>query len=636
MQSVPSGSPMQVPDTIVSTSFDGQPGPINTGSVPIFNEGSPTGYVSSPIVNPTVFGSSPEGTSVVSNFSGGDTFSYPSTANATQGTFSEVSGSWAPTATSQTITEGTPGGGIISAGGGWGTQVTSDSGPVGTPTQTVEVIPTTGVGSVNTSVPTFNSGGGTFESAPGGMQVNQSPAVSGDMISAFNSQTSNAWTVDNPGTSGGSTTSFFGSGGTVQADGGMGNNPSVVPVATTAFTAINEGGTNSVMPTYFGGNSTQTTSYGDITANTNAFGGNSTQTTSYGDITANTNAFGGNSTQTTSYGDITANTSAPVPQTISMPGSVDPTHTNNALQSNYSTYSNGVVASDNFSPVPKYLAYEPGGTVVDNSTQSFPMFSSNPPTTQEIPTMLNYGNNGVSQGAPPDVSNLTMIPNYVSNNQAPMVTEGGYAPAMPNTTEVVSNGYSGGGSYENITNSWFGTPSEPTRRVEVAGTSDLGMVPLIPNIVSHAPTAPQNTPTTAPSTRVAAIENPGSLSINPAKQPPRSVLARIIAGRTNQQNGTEVAANATRSNPANVARTGGNTPEELARYQPGGPDGDGPPPVMQAMPGSSLDQELLIANQRGGRIAKNDSEYEALIKAQLDEMTGISGMPDTGGSTSTV
>jgi hypothetical protein len=617
MQSITSGTPMQVPDTIVSTSFDGQPGPINTGSVPIFNEGTSTGYVSSPIVNPTVFGSSPEGTSVVSNFSGGDTFSYPSTANATQGTFSEVSGSWAPTATSQTISEGTPGGGIVTAGSGWGTQVSSESGPVGTPTQTVEVIPTTGVGSVNTSVPTFNSGGGTFESTPGGMQVNQSPAVSGDMISAFNSQTSNAWTVDNPGTPGGSTTSFFGSGGTVQADGGMVNNSSVVPVATTAFTAINEGGNNSVTPTYFGGNSNQTTSYGDITANTTAFGGNSTQTTSYGDITTNT--------------------SAPVPQSIGMPASIDPTHTNNAIQSQFSTYSN-VAASDNFSPAPNYLAYQPGGTVVDNSTSSYPMFS-NPPTTQEIPTMLNYGNNGVSQGAPPDVSNLTMIPNYVSNNQTPMVTEGGYAPAMPNTTEVVSNGYSGGGSYENITNSWFGTPSEPTRRVDVAGTSDLGMVPLIPNIVSHAPTAPQSTPTPTPSTRVAAIENPGSLSINPAKQPPRSVLARIIAGRSNQQNqqnGTQMAANTTRSNPANVARTGGNTPEELARYQPGGPDGDGPPPVLQAMPGSSLDQELLLANQRGGRIAKNDSEYEALMKAQLDEMTGISGMPDTGGTTSTV
>ncbi len=620
-QIIPSGTPTPVPDnTIVSTTFDGQPGPINTGSVPIFNDGTPSGYVSSPIVNPSVFGS-PEGTTVVSNLSGGDTLSYPSTGNGTP-TFSEVTGSWVPTA-NQTVTDGTPGGGIVSAGG-WGTQTTTESGSVGTPTQTVEVIPTTANGSVNTSVPTFSTG---FESTPGGVQVNQSPAVvSSDVISAFNGQTNNSWTVENPGTTGGSVTTFFGSSGNVQADGGTVSNSSVVPVAGTAFTAINEGGNTNVTPTFFAGNSSQTTNFGDTTTNTSAPGPIAQTFSAPGAVEQTFSAPGPIAQTFSAPGAVEQTFSAPGPvaQTFSAPGSTDTVVTNSAT-STYSTYSNGA-ASDNFSPVPNYLAYAPGGTVVDNSISSYPMMS-NPPTTQEIPTMLNNFNNGGSQVTSTDTSNLTMIPNYLLNHQTTMAPEGGNLPATPTNTTVASNGYS-----ENTTQAWFG---ESTRRVDVAGTSDLGMVPLIPNVISHAPTAPQSAPTSVPSTRVAAIENPGSLSINPAKQPPRSVLARIIDRRNNQQQtgtGIQMAANNTRSNPANVARTGGNTPEELARYQPGGPDGDGPPPVMAAMPGSSLDQELMLANQRGGRIAKNDAEYEAYMKAQLDVMTGISGMPDTGGT----
>jgi hypothetical protein len=50
----------------------------------------------------------------------------------------------------------------------------------------------------------------------------------------------------------------------------------------------------------------------------------------------------------------------------------------------------------------------------------------------------------------------------------------------------------------------------------------------------------------------------------------------------------------------------------------------------------SLQDSVARSQQRGGRIAKTDAEHEALMKARLDEMTGISGMPDTGGSTSMV
>jgi len=193
-----------------------------------------------------------------------------------------------------------------------------------------------------------------------------------------------------------------------------------------------------------------------------------------------------------------------------------------------------------------------------------------------------------------------------------------------------------------VTDSWFdsGTNnvnttaaaspmSESPRNNEVIGHSDLGIaMPIVPKQVfaSAEPAAP------APVAKAPA-DPPRTLAMNTTKAVNANKLTAAMGRAAGQTQNNLPAANnrfvggrngTGAPNGVVAARTVNGAQPEYARYQPQSPNGNEPPPVLASMP-ESLQNQLMLGNQRGGRIQKADAEGETTMKLRLDQMTGFNG-----------
>jgi hypothetical protein len=149
-------------------------------------------------------------------------------------------------------------------------------------------------------------------------------------------------------------------------------------------------------------------------------------------------------------------------------------------------------------------------------------------------------------------------------------------------------------------------------------------MPIVPKQIfaSAEPAAP------APVAK-APVDAPRTLAMNTTKAVNTNKLTAAMGRAAGQSrngmpaanNQTVVASNGAGANGVVPARTTSGAPE-YARYQPQGPNGNEPPPVFDRMP-DSLQNHLMLANQRGGRIQKSDVDEEATMKMRLDQMTGF-------------
>jgi hypothetical protein len=264
-------------------------------------------------------------------------------------------------------------------------------------------------------------------------------------------------------------------------------------------------------------------------------------------------------------------------------------------------------------------------------------------------------NNDVTYSAPATQQYDTSGANTADNAKYAAYSTGGYAADANWTTNFSAAPTAEGDSiaYNNTygadaaqapsrsTDSWFDSGNtniasaaaapmtESPRGNEAIGHSDLGIaMPIVPKQIfaSAEPSAPA-------SVAKAPLDAPRTLAMNTTKAVNANKLTAAMgraAGQTRNgvpaaNNQTVVASNGAAANGVVPARTAGGA-QEYARYQPQAPNGNEPPPVFDHMP-DSLQNHLMLANQRGGRIQKSDVDEEATMKMRLDQMTGFNSTP---------